>query len=380
MSGEALYERYKDALKRGHVASLRGRLDEALDAYAEASRDRARASDAPRERRHRASCAASGPPTPCATTRPRCAWHRGTRRRCSAGRRRSPRSTAGPRRPTRSTRWPSSGRPTASWRTPSMPPAAAWSSPRAASDAGRSSGSSSGSARRSPGSPAGVALERALSVLEGPRCRAAPAVRGRGRDRRSRGVRRWPRRARARAVRAGTREPEAPVRRPGPRAATCRPGTDRSTSSTRPSPRRPALDAQATRGPPTRARGLERLLDLAAATAADGQMAAATSTPATWRCRCDPDHVGLHLALVELYDEQRLGRRWPAEKLDLLDRLVVLDDDRRRRGRSPPRGPPRPDRAARRRRRARGRLGRDPGATLGRGCSRSSSRSSGRSR
>ena len=37
MSGEALYERYKDALKRGHVASLRGRLDEALDAYAEAS-------------------------------------------------------------------------------------------------------------------------------------------------------------------------------------------------------------------------------------------------------------------------------------------------------------------------------------------------------
>ena len=38
MSGEALYERYKDALKRGHVASLRGRLDEALAAYAEAAR------------------------------------------------------------------------------------------------------------------------------------------------------------------------------------------------------------------------------------------------------------------------------------------------------------------------------------------------------
>src|SRR4051794_9714984 len=37
MSGEALYERYKDALKRGHVASLRGRLDEALTAYAEAA-------------------------------------------------------------------------------------------------------------------------------------------------------------------------------------------------------------------------------------------------------------------------------------------------------------------------------------------------------
>ena len=37
MSDEALYERYKDALKRGHVASLRGRCDEALHAYAEAS-------------------------------------------------------------------------------------------------------------------------------------------------------------------------------------------------------------------------------------------------------------------------------------------------------------------------------------------------------
>ncbi len=34
---EALYERYKDALRRGHVAALRGRHDVALDAYAEAS-------------------------------------------------------------------------------------------------------------------------------------------------------------------------------------------------------------------------------------------------------------------------------------------------------------------------------------------------------
>lgn len=38
MSGEALYERYKDALKRGHVAALRGQLDAALAAYAEAAR------------------------------------------------------------------------------------------------------------------------------------------------------------------------------------------------------------------------------------------------------------------------------------------------------------------------------------------------------
>lgn len=38
MSSEALYEQYKDALKRGHVASLRGRVDAALLAYAEAAR------------------------------------------------------------------------------------------------------------------------------------------------------------------------------------------------------------------------------------------------------------------------------------------------------------------------------------------------------
>jgi tetratricopeptide (TPR) repeat protein len=38
VAGEGLYERYKDALKRGHVAALKGRLDDALDAYAEASR------------------------------------------------------------------------------------------------------------------------------------------------------------------------------------------------------------------------------------------------------------------------------------------------------------------------------------------------------
>lgn len=34
---EAVYERYKEALRRGHVASLRGRDDEAIDAYREAA-------------------------------------------------------------------------------------------------------------------------------------------------------------------------------------------------------------------------------------------------------------------------------------------------------------------------------------------------------
>jgi tetratricopeptide (TPR) repeat protein len=35
---ESLYERYKEALRRGHLATQRGRLDEALDAYGEAAR------------------------------------------------------------------------------------------------------------------------------------------------------------------------------------------------------------------------------------------------------------------------------------------------------------------------------------------------------
>ena len=36
MSEEALYERYKSALRLGHVAAVRGRLDAAAAAYAEA--------------------------------------------------------------------------------------------------------------------------------------------------------------------------------------------------------------------------------------------------------------------------------------------------------------------------------------------------------
>lgn len=35
---ESLYERYKEALRRGHVASQRGRFDDALEAYGEAGR------------------------------------------------------------------------------------------------------------------------------------------------------------------------------------------------------------------------------------------------------------------------------------------------------------------------------------------------------
>ena len=50
---EELYERYKDALRRGHVAAVRGRLDVAEAAYREAAADRARSAAAPRRPRRR---------------------------------------------------------------------------------------------------------------------------------------------------------------------------------------------------------------------------------------------------------------------------------------------------------------------------------------
>ncbi|MCJ7709484.1 MAG: hypothetical protein MUQ32_01510, partial [Chloroflexi bacterium] len=46
----------------------------------------------------------------------------------------------------------------------------------------------------------------------------------------------------------------------------------------------------------------------------------------------DPDDVGLHLALVELYDDRGWGVL-AVEKLDLLDRLATLDDDDQAAGR-----------------------------------------------
>ena len=70
---------------------------------------------------------------------------------------------------------------------------------------------------------------------------------------------------------------------------------------------------------------LERFLDLAAANRRQGHIAAALDACYA-ALGLDPDNVGLHLALVELYDE----RGWTVlatEKLDLLDRLVSLGDD-----------------------------------------------------
>ena len=70
---------------------------------------------------------------------------------------------------------------------------------------------------------------------------------------------------------------------------------------------------------------VDALLDLAAADLRLGHYSAAVDACYA-ALSIDPDHVMLHLALVQLYDLQG----WPSlamEKLDLLDRLVSLGED-----------------------------------------------------
>ena len=72
------------------------------------------------------------------------------------------------------------------------------------------------------------------------------------------------------------------------------------------------------------AEALPQLLDLAAAYRRDGRIDAALDA-CYLALSLDPDDIALHLGLVELYEE----RGWTVlatEKLDLLDRLVALDD------------------------------------------------------
>ena len=149
---EVLYEQYKDALRRGHTAALRGRLDVAAAAYREASRiapDRAlpyvglggvlsrlgKAEDAltaygnALDRAPTDEGAMHGRPT---------SW---------------PLSVGARKRPRRSTALPRSSSATAVSLTPATSRAAhsSWQSP--ADGAGRSRASSPGSAQRHPRMP-----------------------------------------------------------------------------------------------------------------------------------------------------------------------------------------------------------------------------------
>lgn len=398
MSGEALYERYKDALKRGHVASLRGRLEEALAAYAEA------ATIAPER---------STPHTSAGTALLRRKRPGDAVRHYEAALRLAPREEAA-----------LLGRAQALAALDRRPEAAdafdALAEARAltgkladAVDAARRGLElAEGRDRRrtlerlierlrasEPGEPGRLALERALRVLEGPAVQvhpqapiaeASPAI--------APAVpiddAAWPVAELGEAAAALLRpasdpepaadaepetEPEAvvaepvaePMAEPEPQAAPAEPEAAEAEAAgdgaQAPDDTAPAADAPIAEeegpaawspeidpgAPPIRAaldrdlppsldsgvlgrtveeaiaRGetptLDRLLDLAAALRRDGRIDGALDA-CYLALSLAPDDVGLHLALVQLYDE----RGWTtlaSEKLDLLGRLVVLDED-----------------------------------------------------
>ena len=305
MSGEALYERYKDALKRGHVASLRGSLDDALAAYAEA------ASIAPER---------STPHTSAGTAllrikRPAEALHH-----YAAALRLSARDDAA-----------LLGRAQALAALGRRPEAAdafdTLAESRAAADkladavdaARRGLELAEGRDRRrilkrlidrlrasEPGEPGRIALEQALLVLEGhamaPVTPAddAPAIEVES------------------PVSVGD-EPPAPE---PPTAVAYRRALDRDLdpgvgAAALAHLAEDALDAG------DREPALERLLDLAAAYQRDGHIDGALDA-CYLALSVGPDDTGLHLALAELYEE----RGWSAlatEKLDLVAALADLD-------------------------------------------------------
>jgi tetratricopeptide (TPR) repeat protein len=317
MGGEALYERYKDALKRGHVASLRGELDVALDAYAEASRI---APERP------------APHTSAGTALLRRGRPVEALRYYDLALRLAPRDEAA-----------LLGRAQALVALGRRPEAAdtfdALAEARLANGhlaeavdaARRGLELAEGRERRrtlerllerlrasEPDEPGRAALERALVALEGPAVgaprdgRQAPGVEGA----------------------ASGEDVPGPETPPDADAATGAAGAPP------PAPRRRALDRELPpdAGPDELARrcevaadagdaaeAVERLLDLAAATRNQGRPHAAMDACYAALSHA-PDDVDLHLALVELYEEQG----WvglATEKLDLLERLVVLEDD-----------------------------------------------------
>ena len=162
-----------------------------------------------------------------------------------------------------------------------------------------------------PGEPGRLALERALLVLEGTAMTATalpPAEAG---------------------VEPG--EEPAPGRDPGAEAvdveetpARARAALDRDLpSDASPEELTWLVEVALDRRDPADA--VERLLDLAAADLRLGHASAAMDACYA-ALSLEPDHVVLHLALVQLYEEQG----WSAlatEKLDLLDRLVSLGED-----------------------------------------------------
>ncbi len=361
MSGEALYERYKEALKRGHVASLRGRVDEALVAYAEAARiaperstphtsagtalmRRKRPADA---LRHYEVAVRIGPRDEAALL--------GRAQALSALERRAEAGDA--------------------FDELAELQASGGKLADAVDAARRGLELAEGRHRRrtlehlierlrasEPGEPGRLALERALRVLEGSampmaRPRVAPAVATAAAAQATAGTAAEEADAASSDVTlaaalepepvmetASTPEPEPepvaetatepePAAEPGPEPAL-EPDTvpviaripmalDRALPDAV-DLERLAQDAEMILDAGDRS-ATERFLDLASASLREGRVYAALDA-CYQALSLDPDDTGLHLALVQLYDQEG----WTAlanDKLDLLSRLATLDGD-----------------------------------------------------
>ncbi len=341
MSSEALYEQYKDALKRGHVASLRGRLEEALLAYAEASRiapERAtpHASAGTALLRHRRPAEALTSYEVALSIAPRDeAALLGRAQALADLGRRSDAADA--------------------FDALAEAQAAGGRLADAVDAARRGLELAEGRERRrtlerliarlrssDSGEPGRVALERALQVLEGPAVRidAAPAgpvpepgppdqaasgaapedeavspargASGSGALGQDDGE------GTGAAADAGIPEPQA-ASKPGFRASRQLPAS--ATEAELAARAAAAVDAGVAQP------AVDALLDLATLHAREGRIDAALDACYT-AVSFDPGNVALHLALVELYQ----GRGWDVlvdEKLALLQRLARLDGDAR---------------------------------------------------
>ncbi len=320
MSGEALYERYKDALRRGHVASLRGLLEEALTAYAEA------ASIAPER---------STPHTSAGTALLRRARAADALRHYAAALRLSARDEAALLG--RAQALDALGRrPEAAHAFDALAEArgAAGKLADAVDAARRGLELAEGRERRrtlerlierlrasEPGEPGRIALERALLVLDehavvrGAASQSTTEAPGASPAPEGVAVGDVP------AVDDGVPdeavdpapEPAAPVAYRRALDRDLEPGVDAATLAARAEAAADVGD----RGPATELR-----LDLAAAHRREGHIDAALEA-CYLALSVAPDDTGLHLALVELYDE----RGWAAlatEKMDLIEALVDL--------------------------------------------------------
>ncbi len=320
MSSEALYERYKDALKRGHVAALHGRTEEAIAAYAEA------AALAPER---------STPHTSAGTALLRRDLPADALRHYEVALQMSPRDEAALLgRAQALTALDRRLEAADAFDALAEARAGAGKLADAVDAARRGLELAEGRDRRrtlerlikrlratEPGEPGRIALERALLVLDG---QAVPPV--------------------------DMVEPEpdvepgpAPEPEPGP-APEPEPGAEPAPEpgpAPEPEPvHRRALDRDLAPGVQAPALAVEaeaaleagipgpaldRLLDLAAAYRRDGLLDAALDA-CYLALSVEPDGVDLHLALVELYDERGWGTL-AADKLGLMTELAALDGD-----------------------------------------------------